>query len=63
MQIPPTTALLNLVAALPIQGASAAPAPAKGTQPQATPQPPTPAAEGRQPSGPLPRGSIINILA
>jgi hypothetical protein len=65
MQIPPTTALLNLVTSLPAQGASAMPAAAKGPQPAASPPPPVAtAAEGRQQSsGLLPRGSIINILA
>lgn len=70
MQIPPNTALVNLLASLPAQGITAtpitaAPAAAKGPQPVATPQPApvTSAADGRPPSGILPRGSIINILA
>ena len=64
MQIPPTTTLLNLVASLPAQGAAAAPTMAKAPQPPAapTPQPTTAGGEGR-PTGPLPRGSIINIIA
>jgi hypothetical protein len=68
MQIPPATALLNLVAALPAQGAAAAPSIAK---PSAKPAPlaaaphpqANPAVDGRQPPGSLPRGSIINIVA
>jgi len=66
MQIPPNTALVNLLAALPAQGITAAPAVAKGPQPAAAPSAAAataPATEGRQPSGYLPRGSIVNILA
>lgn len=65
MQIPPNTALVNLLASLPAQGISAAPAGAKGPQPAATPAQPAAnaAIEGRQPTGFLPRGSIINIVA
>ena len=68
MQIPPNTALVNLLASLPAQGVSASPA-AKGPQPAAPAQPSASASvangqvEGRQPTGFLPRGSIINIVA
>lgn len=69
MQIPPTTALLNLVASLPAQGVAAA-----GTAPAAAkPTPPiapssagasVQAAGAQTPSGlnPLPRGSLLNIV-
>jgi hypothetical protein len=70
MQIPPNTALVNLLASLPAQGISAAPAAAKGPQPAAAPAQTAASAplanaaiEGRQPAGFLPRGSIINIVA
>jgi hypothetical protein len=65
MQIPPNTALVNLLAALPAQGVSATPAAAKGMQPAAPPPTAAPAtaADGRQSTGFLPRGSIINIVA
>ena len=67
MQIPPNTALVNLLASLPAQGVSASPT-AKGPQPATAPAQPSvtvPAgtAEDRQPTGFLPRGSIINIVA
>ncbi len=67
MQIPPNTALVNLLASLPAQGVNASPA-VKGPQPATAPaQPPVAATangpiEGRQPTGFLPRGSIINIV-
>jgi hypothetical protein len=68
MQIPPNTALFNLLSALPTQGVSAAPSVAKGPQPTAAAQPvtmaaPATVADGRQPTALLPRGSIVNILA
>ena len=64
MQIPPTTTLLNLTNALPVQGIAAAPPTAKGPQTVASPPPAPSTSEGRQPpSGRAPRGSIINILA
>jgi hypothetical protein len=69
MQIPPATALFNLLSALPAQGVSAAPSVAKGPQSAAAAQPtaamaaPATVADGRQPTALLPRGSIVNILA
>jgi len=65
MEIPPTTNLLNLVNALPVQSASAAPSVAKGSQPApASSQPPTASDERQPPSGRTAhRGSIVNILA
>jgi hypothetical protein len=64
MQIPPNAALLNLVASLPAQGAVAAPPAAAKAAPSVV-QPPanTLAGDGRPMLNPLPRGSILNIIA
>ena len=65
MQIPPTTALLNLANTLPVQGVTAAPPAAKGPKgPQVdTAQPVPTATNNHQPPGRAHRGSIVNILA
>ncbi len=64
MQIPPNAALLNLVASLPAQGAAAAaPAAAKAAPSIVTPPAATLADDGRPLLNPLPRGSILNIIA
>ena len=65
MQIPPTTTLINMANALPVQGIKATPASAKGPQTAAAPPSPSAPPEARQqPSGRVAahRGSIINIL-
>ena len=64
MQIPPNAALLNLVASLPAQGAAAAaPVAAKTAPAVVTPPATTLAGEGRAMLNPLPRGSILNVIA
>lgn len=65
MQIPPTTTLINMANALPVQGVTAAPTAAKGPQTTAAPSSLSSTPEARQPpSGRAAahRGSIINIL-
>lgn len=63
MQIPPNAALLNLVTSLPAQGAAvASPVAAKAVPPVVTPPATTLAGDTRQ-MNPLPRGSILNIIA
>jgi hypothetical protein len=64
MQIPPNAALLNLVASLPAQGAAAtAPVAAKSAPSVVMPPAATLAGDGRSLLNPLPRGSILNIIA
>jgi hypothetical protein len=67
MEIPPNAALLNLVATLPAQGAAAmAPVAAKAAPTIVTPtatSPAAPSGDGRSLLNPLPRGSILNIIA
>ena len=65
MQIPPTTTLINMANALPVQAVNAAPTSAKGPQTAAPPPSVSSTSEARQPpSGRAAahRGSIINIL-
>lgn len=64
MQIPPNAALLNLVTSLPAQGAAvASPVAAKAAPPVERPPAAALAGDGRQLLNPLPRGSILNIIA
>ena len=65
MQIPPTTNLINMANALPVQAVNAAPASAKGPETAAAPPSVSSTPEARQqPSGRAAahRGSIINLL-
>jgi hypothetical protein len=64
MEIPPNSALLNIVASLPAQGAAAtASTTAKAAPAAATPPVTTLAGDNRSLLNPLPRGSILNIIA
>lgn len=66
MEIPPNSALLNIVASLPAQGATATASAAAKTAPSVVAAPPpvtTLAGDNRSLLNPLPRGSILNIIA